>query len=523
MSRRLSGLSLSLPLIFLGCAPHTANQQPQPLFELPETYSTAVSTEARETNRPWWESFGDPQLDALVETALEQNFTLAQGLTRIRRAQSLLRQARALRLPHLELNADASADWEKIVDAPEPEPEPSGATPTFLSDSGTDGSAKQTEGGGEGGGSGGSSGSSESAEGREDWDSEFSTGLALRWELDLWGRLRSEASARREEWVALTLDYEALRLFLSAQVAEAYYQILEQRLQYALLQEQRESVATLLELLELRFLQAGASVVDVLQQRGQLAEIESEMPVALAQMGLLENRLDVLLGTVPDGADRTAEDSAALPQPEVLPALGVPLSLLQQRPDLEALQRIVVAGDHRITAAIAERLPQVTLDGSFRYSDAGNTSRLLGSTSAGLLQPLLDWGLRKAAVEAARADFEEILLGFSQAYLTAIEEVETTLWQEARQRELLEALRAREEILEHTVEETRMRYSLGASDYLPVLSAAQELLDLQREILEERRALVSLRIQLHRAIGGATDSAARTVESSRLEIADEVM
>jgi outer membrane protein TolC len=156
---------------------------------------------------------------------------------------------------------------------------------------------------------------------------------------------------------------------------------------------------------------------------------------------------------------------------------------------------------------MAERLPQLVLDGTFGLSDSSDSSLLAGSGALGLFQPLLDWGRREARVTAERALFEQALLEYSQQYLVAIEEVETTLWQEARQRELIAALEARETILTSTVEETRVRYSLGVTDYLPVLTALQDLQAVQRDLLEERRALVSLRIQLYRAIGGATTEA----------------
>ncbi len=82
--------------------------------------------------------------------------------------------------------------------------------------------------------------------------------------------------------------------------------------------------------------------------------------------------------------------------------------------------------------------------------------------------------------------------------------METTLWQEARQRELVVALERRAEILERTLEQTRLRYSQGITDYLPVLTALQGLQQVQRELLRQRRVLVSLRIRLFRAVGGET-------------------
>jgi outer membrane protein TolC len=154
---------------------------------------------------------------------------------------------------------------------------------------------------------------------------------------------------------------------------------------------------------------------------------------------------------------------------------------------------------------MADRLPRVVLTGFAGHVDpavgaSGPAASLLGD----LVQPLLDWGRRAAAVDFARAFHEENLLAFSEAYLVALQEVETTLWQEGQQRELLSALGERVRLLERTVEGTRWRYSQGITDYLPVLTAVRELQAAQRELLTRRRELVSLRIQLFRALGGAT-------------------
>jgi NodT family efflux transporter outer membrane factor (OMF) lipoprotein len=481
-----------------GCTLHRAEVQPQPLFAVPDSYSLGDAAAVPEVDA-WWLAFDDPALDELVGTALSDNFTLAQGLTRIERAMALRRQVQSLRRPQVNLTGDVERRWTRDLDPPRPSRDTSVNIPPIVLE--PEPAEKQLSGGGVSGG-GGSQGQPD----RDQWETQASVGLGLRWELDLWGRLRALAQAQREEVAAAVEDYHALRLALSAQVAQAYYEAVEQRLQLALLEDQLELANTFLELLELRFIQADASAVDLLQQRSQVAEIEAEMPVAQAQLRLLENRLDVLLGAPPDGVDRTADNVASLPRDTVLPAVEVPLALLQRRPDLQALQRRVVAEDYRVGAAIAERLPQVTLDGRFAFNDTSTRSNLVGSSGLALFQPLLDWGRRAAEVSAAQAVLQQALLVFSHEYLLAIEEVETTLWQETRQRELIDALARREDLLVRTVEEARVRYSLGVTDYLPVLTALQELQRVQRRLLTQRRVLVALRIQLYRATGGGTDA-----------------
>lgn len=460
---------------------------PKPTLSLPE--ASAQDALAAPDAIPWWDAFQDRQLDALIESGLSQNLGLLQGLERIQRASAFLKQAGAEGKPTLDLGADASRDWEKLLNPPDldddeieisPPGAPAGVGPTAE---------------------GGPTASPDT----EQWETAYEAGLSLRWELDLWGKYRSLKSARREELQASIYDYEALRLALSRQIADTYYQILDLRRQLLLLDEQGEIATTSQKLLELRLLQGDATAVDVLQQRSQVAEIETERPEVMAALGTLENRLDVLLGAVPDGVDRVVLPN----QGDALPSLPAPYSvaasLLARRPDLRAAQRRLVANDFEVAAAVADRYPTVTLTGTFSYAGIDGGDRTLNAAgAAGLLQPLLDWGQRKAVVMAAEAEFREALLAFSETYLLAIEEVEAALWQDARQRELVAALEAREALLQRTADEARARYGLGVSDYLPVLTALEALNAVQRELLTARRNATLLRVRALVAAGGGT-------------------
>lgn len=435
-------------LILAGCQVHKINLEPGPIPEVTAGFSESSSAAAPPTES-WWKSFKDPKLDSLVLSALENNFDILQALARLEQAASLSRQARALRLPSVDIEAEARKEW---LD---------GDSQPMLNQ----------------------------------------VGGALTWEIDVFNRLGAAALARESEQAARAEDLEAVRLSLSAEVAEAYFDAVEQRNQLALLQEQIDTDRELLELTELRFEAGLTASVDVLQQSSQLAETEALIPPAEAALRVSENRLDILVGQAPDAADRVVEEDD-FARFGSFPFLGVPADLLLKRPDLRALRNELIAADAGIARAMAERLPRITLDGSYSFVDGpaftGPAALLLGS----LVQPLLDWGARKAEVERNRALYLERLAAFSQAYLEAIGEVENTLYQERKQRQFLERLDNRRRFLASTVEETKDRYTNGLTDFLPVLDAIKELQRLERVIVRQQRELVGFRIRLHRALGG---------------------
>lgn len=455
------GLGLVALALLCGCSLHNVNPDPAPLVQAAAVYS-AVPEQAKPFAGPWYASFNDPGLTALVETALAQNMDLKQAVARLEQAQALETQSRAAYLPALDAQARSSKEWQ-------------------------DGDAQQGV---------------------------STAGAALAWEVDAFGRLRAAAESRRSQTAAAAEDAEAVRLSLSAETAEAWISAVAQHLQLRLLNEQVGTDRKFLDLVNQRRDAGVGTNVDALQQRSQLAESESLIPVAEAALRVFENRLDVLTGAAPDARDRTvAQDNFA--QLAALPPIGIPSDLLLNRPDLRALKNRLVAADAEIGVAIADRLPRVTLDGSYLYSDGSGAAGPVASLLAGLVAPLLDWGSRRAEVERNEALYKERLAAFTQAYLEAVEDVENALYQENRQREFIARLEARRDLLSQTLTAAEAVYKQGESDYLPVLDSLQNLRAVERSLIAERLDLVLFRIQLFRALGGPMAVSAGATSSSQ--------
>ncbi len=433
--------------VFMGCNPHMVDKGIHPLADGNDMYS--LSVDGIEPQNRWWLVLNDRVLDTLIIESLADSLTLKQAHARIEQAVAVDKQARSFLYPEVTGKASGESEWM--------------------------------------------------GKGRR--EDSFTIGLGLSWEIDVWKRLSSANKATGYEMLASREELEAAALLLTAQVAETYYQIIEQNLKLALLERQITVGETLLELIELRFGYGEASVVDVYQQRQQLASTRAQVPIVQSQLRTLENRLHILLGKAPVSTPlRLADDFPELPQ---LPSTGVPLDLLTSRPDLRRIYNQLVAVDYRVAEAVADRLPGITLTGNGGFKDRLAAEGLLFSLLLGAAAPVLDWERRTAEIEKQKAVFKEELARYSQAYLTAIEEVENALWQERHQKELLKALEDQIRIARSNLTETRNRYSQGLTDYLPVLTAIQSLQKLERDIISSKRQLISIRILLYRAIGGS--------------------
>ncbi len=459
-------LALLLAPWLCGCMVHQPQLNRKPVVAASKAYHEPPDVRGledvdsrRAAEDPWWKTFNDPGLDELIEKALQSNLDLRALAARIEQADALVRQAGGRLLPALETSADYTARTE----------------------------------------SSGSHGES------------ASIGLDLSWEIDVWGRLRSAQRAAKLEAAAARWDWMGGCLLLSASVAETYFEILEQLQELDLLRRQMEVNETLLELNQLRFGQGQSSIVDVLQQREQLASTRALVPAIQARLEQLEYILDVLLGG-PPGVRERLQAKPLLSPPEV-PAAGVPLDLLQNRPDLLAAKERINALDFRVGEAIADRLPRLQIGGVLSGVGQPGIDTLVASAFALVVGPLYEGGIRKAEVDLRRGRLEEAIAEYSQAFLNAVGEVETAMIQVRKQSEHLSRLEEQLAIAQQLLAETRNRYSQGLTDYLPVLAAVVTVQDLERDLITSRRRHLSLQIALYRALGGPLSETPTAPES----------
>ena len=445
------------------CAPFAPAPREPGKEMVPSGYSnTAPETE---TVQRWWEAFNDDQLNALVEEALANNYSLQQSWARLKQARALAVRSGAERYPDLTLDSAASVARRRVSNGPS-------ATTTDTADT-------------------------------TDTVETYSLGLSSRYEIDLWGRIRSEKEAAALSAQASREDLNAAALTLTANVASRWIGVLSQRMQKKLLERQLEANITLEELVELRFRKALASALDVFQQRQLVAQSRSQIPLVERSERQLLNELALLLGRTPFGIPQITSQTFEIPAD--LPATGLPVQLLTARPDIQGALRRLEAADWDVASAKADRLPRLDLSAGATYqAEELNLLwdnwllNLVGTITA----PLLDGGRRKAEVRRLEAMVEENLAAYRQTILTAVREVEDALVGEEKLQAHLEGLQLQLDAAKNGLNEARSRYRSGLSDYLPVLTQLVTVQNLERTIIQREADFLVARVNLHRALGG---------------------
>jgi len=467
---------LAASLSLSACSLHNVERDPVvPLAApVPERFEE-LTTDGDTFTERWWTLFGADELTTLIDHALTDNLDIRRALARIRQAEAFVRTAESGRLPTLQAQAGAAGS-RSVFD---------------LGRLGVQ--------------------SNEAAN--------FNLGLGAAYEVDIWNRIGHGIDAATLDVQATREDLQALSLTLAGLISDTYLLAVGERALLDLLSAQEVSAAKVVELVELRFGQGLAAIVEVYQQRQQLATLRAQRPLSESRLAIFRHQLATLLGRPPSAL--SLADVRQLPSVPAPPRAGLPAEVLLRRPDVRASLLRVTAADHRVGSAIAAQYPALNLSAStgFQSPDLADLfERWVWGLAANLVAPLFDGGRRSAEVQRTEAVVNELVMAYGQTTLTALTEVESALAQESRQRQHIERLEDQLALANLGFAEAQSRYLNGLANYLEVLTAQRTLQQSEQTMLQARRQLLSFRVQLHRALGGtwmasASSSPATTAPS----------
>jgi len=335
---------------------------------------------------------------------------------------------------------------------------------------------------------------------------------AVSWEVDVWGRLRSQRAAAQESYEAIALDYAFARQSLAATTAKSWYLAIETRQLLTLTEQSVNIYSELLELVKVRRAAGKVADLDVAEASFQLDNAQNQLTIAQGLYSKAQRTLEVLIGRYPAAELHVAEAFDPLPPPV---APGVPSSLMERRPDIVAAEHQVLAAFRTEEAAKLALLPDFsfTLKGG-RLSDPllsvlGLNPWLIHS-AVGMFVPIYQGGALRAQIKIATAVQEQSIAYFGGVALRAFNEVEVALTNEQ-----LLAVRlpyTENAVRDHSeaVRVADLRYKAGSMDFLSVLQLQSGQIESQADLIKLRNAQLANRINLHLALGGSFDSSPAT-------------
>lgn len=450
----------------------------QPAVPVPDSFARAdaQATLGDAELAGWWELFGDPLLDGLVNRAVAQNLDVQAAAARLREARALETVAGAAGGP--QLAAAASAARQRISENAIPAPPGAG-------------------GGGTGGGF---------AMPGEEFNT-FRVGFDASWEIDLFGRTQRSVEAARARSDEALWNRRAVQVSVAAEVASAYLTLrtLQQRLATAEAELERQQRFERLVAARAR----GGLVTgqDLEQQRSGRSAAASVLPALEAQAEVQIHALGLLTGEPPEALiAELSRPVAGFAAPPAIPA-GLPSELLRRRPDIRAAERELAAANADIGVAVADLYPRFSLTAApALVSTALATLLEWGSrsftVSAAGVWPLLDGGRTRGMIAVANAREEQALVAYRSAVLRALQDVEDALSRSEGDRRQLAHLQDALGTATRAEDIARTRYDGGLVAYSDVLLAQARRLKLEDQVTETRGALARDTVALFKALGG---------------------
>ncbi|MBN2964258.1 efflux transporter outer membrane subunit [Sulfurospirillum sp. T05] len=430
---------------------------------VPLAVATVQGEEKESVSSQWWEAYGDVRLNGLVEEALLYNHDLQTAAANVALASAYLSGAQAQRYP--SLSGTASAGRQQT----------SGETAS---------GAPQARG------------------------NAYALSAVLGYELDLWGKLKMADRSATQSLLASKASQDAVRLGLVASVVDSYFAVVA-------LNEQKEIAARTvalreeaLDIMRKKLRYGVVSEYEVLANEALVTQAKSTLESIENALVRQKSALHVLLGTAPDKlfGEEVVLERASLPDSITVPE-GLPSSLLEQRPDIQAALYALRASNADIHVAKAAHFPSISLSGALGYESAalGNLVRSSANTwslGGSLVAPLFDFGRVAAGVEQAKAAQELARLAYEQSVYRAFNEVHEALSARQSLAASREYLKTQETIQARLLELSTLRYEKGVSDYLSVLDATRSLLEAQLGVVQAQQAVLSGDISLIKALGG---------------------
>ncbi len=470
-SRLQAPLAAALALFLAACAStHGLEPQGQLLDADSLAASRSLAQGASDAGFPqgdWWKSFGDAQLDALIDEALQGTPTLDAADARVRQAIAQAGLADAAGKPTVGASAQYSG-----VQIPETVAEP----PL----------------GGE-------------------YMGVTLGGLQFKYSPDLWGAHRARTQAALGQARAAEVDAQAARLTLSANIARAYVALAQAHEAADIAKAEGERASHLLELGRQRVKAGLDNQLQIRNAETVVFSARQQAEAAQQQIDAARNAIAALLGTGPDrGLDIPRPSLLSAPAPTV-PAV-VPSELLGHRPDVVAARWRVEAARHGIKASKADFYPSVNLSAlvgvaAGNLSDLFSGDALLAQGGPAISLPIFDGGRLRNNLARSDADYDLAVSSYNQSLVAALREVTDALQASRSLDAQLASAQRAQEAATSAWQLATARYKAGLGTQLDVLNAQRPLLQVEQQVAALRAQRLATAIDLDRALGGGLEFA----------------
>jgi NodT family efflux transporter outer membrane factor (OMF) lipoprotein len=421
----------------------------------------------------WWHALGDAELDSLVDRAVRANPDILMALARLQQVREKEVALVGDALPEIEASAAAGRGTGSDLSR-------SGAAPALRAGD-NKGNLNQIQ---------------------------QVAGFAATWEIDLFGGYRRAIEAGKSDIAAAAAARNAVLISVVADVARNYVDMRGLQARLAILQENIGTARQSRDLEQARYDRGLTNELNLQLAIREFETLQSQYAPLQSQIQVTQYDIAVLLGQYPESLVAELEGAGALPSLPAGITPGLPVDVLQRRPDVREAERQLAAATARIGVATADLFPHVGLTGGLgTQSDSiGAHGTHIWAFGPTVYWPLLDFGALDAMVSVADQQARERLLAYRKTVIGAVQDADDAIANYSAQAQRLENLANAMQASERAVTLAQQRYERGLTDFLNVVDAERQQYSLEAEYTAAEQSAADAFIYLYRALGGGWES-----------------
>lgn len=463
MNKRIYKVVIPVLAAFVMQSCFTAKTYERPQVQTDNLYRMeTVSTDTTSLgDLAWNKLFTDPQLQEYIHKGLQNNLDIRMAMQNIAASEAYMKQGKAGYFPSIGLGAD----WTHQ------ELSKNSQFGALLSDRSTD---------------------------------QYQLTANLSWEADIWGKIRSNKRATGASYLQTVAAKQAVQTQLIANIAKTYFQLMTLDAQLQLVDSTLTNRSESVEVIKALKEAGNVTEVGVRQTEAQLYTTQLIREDLKSSIVILENAFNILLGEGPKKVNRSTLEAQKITA-EV--TTGVPAMLLRKRPDVIAAEYNLVSNFEMTNVARSEFYPslKITAAGGLQSMDLKewfSANSLFANIVTGLTQPLFNKRQVRTRFEVAKANQEKSFLEFQQTLLVAGREVSDAMQNYTNETTKLEIRKKQVASLKSAAGFSDELLEYGLVNYLEVLTAKDQALNTELNLIDNQFNQYNSIITLYRALGG---------------------
>lgn len=464
-------LAITLAVTLIGCKSLRVVSR-DAVTATPSGFSNATDT-ISSADIKWNSFFTDPNLVALIDSALHNNKELNITLQEIQIAQNEVRARKGEYLPNLGVGI--ASGIEKVGEYT------------------TRGANEKND---------------EIVEGKKNPEvvPDFMVGAFASWEIDIWKKLRNAKKSAYYRYLGSVDGKNWVMTNLIAEIADSYYELLALDNQLEIIKKNIEIQSDALEIVKQQKLAAQTTELAVKKFEAEVAHTKSMQYDIQQLIVVTENKINFLIGRFPQHITRSTDIFLQTPAP-ILTA-GVPSQLLTNRSDVRQAENELVASKLDVKVAKAKFYPSLTLRAGVGFQSFNlkyfiqTPQSMLFNVLGDLIAPLVNRNAIKAEYYSANSKQIQAAYKYEQAIINAYVEVANQLSSSSNLTESLKLRTEQVNALNASISIASNLFKSAEADYMEVLMTQRDALEAKFELVETKMNQLKTSVNLYKALGG---------------------